>query len=79
MNKSKMEITVLKSFDGFKGEVIEIVKRKGTDFKQHISGNDYRSTGKYFVSYKGKKYLTFRIVESLGYGFSGHCIKLEKG
>ena len=74
---NKLSITVLDNFNGFKGNVIEVIERKGVEIKQKNSRNSWSRTNKYSISYKGKKYSTFYLADN-GYGFYGNCITLKE-
>jgi len=61
--KQKKQITVLKSYDGFTGEIIEIIERATKEFKVKTYSKFYDKTtftvkGQ-TVNYKGKTYKIF--------------------
>lgn len=76
--KDVRTITVLRGFDGFTGTVVERVERTVRPvLTSHIPGQrGSRSPGRYWVSYKGKRYVTFALPASYG-DLAGLCINRE--
>ena len=65
-------IKVIKNWNGFKGDIVETIERKGRHFGDTRKGERVR----YEVSYKGKWHVVFRLPKIYG-ELSGQCISLD--
>ena len=70
--KEKEMIKVLTNWDGFKGDIVETISRKGRNFGDRRKGEQLR----YEVSYKGKWHVVFNLPKIYG-ELSGQCINLN--
>ena len=75
-NKEKVAINVIRDFDGSTGELVNTIYRIPQVALFGEPGHKYTKNGRYSVSYKGKRYITFILPECYG-ELSGLCIKVK--